>query len=178
MISFSAGPWRFHLRAAAVIRDGDFVLLHRVGSDPFWALPGGRVELGETAEAAVRREMREELDSEVEVGPLMLLLENLYSYRDRPQHGVELYFPVRLPAGSALRDKTATFERQELSGGLNGEAPTPVRLEFRWFHATELAALDLRPAALADLLSTPPGTLQHRVHDGQPLRDLPAPARP
>lgn len=164
MISFGAGAWRFHLRAAAVIRDGDFVLLHRVGSDPFWALPGGRVELGETAEAAVRREMREELGSEVQVDPLMLLLENLYDYRGRPQHGIELYFPVRLPAGSVLLDKTAAFERLEASSGLNGEAPSPVRLEFRWFHAMELASLDLRPACLADLLASPPqGAPRHLV---------------
>lgn len=170
MISFGAGAWRFHLRAAAVIRDGDFVLLHRVGPDPFWALPGGRVELGETAEAAVRREMQEELGSEVRVGPLMLLLENLYSYRGQPQHGVELYFPVHLPEASALLDKAAAFERLEISSGLNGEAPATVRLEFRWFHATELAALDLRPACLAGLLAAPteaaPRHLVQQAHGG------------
>ncbi|WP_348753724.1 NUDIX domain-containing protein, partial [uncultured Aquincola sp.] len=67
MISFSNSDWRFNLRAAAVVRHADFVLLHRLAGDAFWALPGGRVEMGETAEAAVRREMREELGTDVDV---------------------------------------------------------------------------------------------------------------
>jgi hypothetical protein len=40
MISFTTGEWRFHLRAAAIVRNGDFVLLHRMADGPFWALPG------------------------------------------------------------------------------------------------------------------------------------------
>lgn len=84
MISFLAGEWRFHLRAAAVVRHGDFVLLHRLANDAFWALPGGRVEMGETAEAAVRREMREELATEVQVAGLLAVVENLFRYRGRP----------------------------------------------------------------------------------------------
>jgi ADP-ribose pyrophosphatase YjhB (NUDIX family) len=61
MLSFDAGAWRFNLRAAAIIRNVDRVLLHRLIGDDFWALPGGRVEAGETAQAAVGGEMREEI---------------------------------------------------------------------------------------------------------------------
>lgn len=169
MISFDAGPWRFHLRAAAIIRDGDRVLLHRVGDDPFWALPGGRVEIGETAEAAVRREMQEELGSEVRVERLESVVENLFSYRGRQQHGLELHFAVALPEGSALLGMPS-FERWENSGGLNGEPATAVSLSFRWFHRDELAGLDLRPAFLADQLSEPSGdaAIRHIVHDDHP----------
>ncbi|MCX2860272.1 NUDIX domain-containing protein [Paucibacter sp. PLA-PC-4] len=170
MISFDAGPWRFHLRAAAIIRDGERVLLHRVGDDPFWALPGGRVEIGETAEAAVRREMHEELGSEVRVERLESVVENLFSYRGRQQHGLELHFAVALPDGSALLGMPS-FERWEHSGGLNGDTATAVTLSFRWFHRNELAGLDLRPAVLAGQLSEPSGdaAIRHFVHDDHSL---------
>ncbi|WP_395848191.1 hypothetical protein [Cystobacter fuscus] len=46
MLSFDTPTHRFHLRAAAVIRQGPRVLLHRLETDTFWALPGGRVEPG------------------------------------------------------------------------------------------------------------------------------------
>lgn len=155
MISFDAGDWRFHLRAAAVIRDGDRVLLHRMERDAFWALPGGRVEIGEPAEQAVRRELREELDTEVQVGQLLWVVENLYLYRERPQHGVELHFLVRLPEGSPLLQRES-FERGEWGVGLNGGPASAVRLLFRWFTTQELAGLDLRPALLREALAAPP----------------------
>jgi ADP-ribose pyrophosphatase YjhB (NUDIX family) len=168
MISFDAGPWRFHLRAAAIIRDGARVLLHRVGDDKFWALPGGRVEIGETAEAAVRREMREELGSEVRVERLEAVVENLFSYRGRQQHGVEFHFGLSLPDDSLLIGKP-WFERFETRGGLHGEPASIIRLEFRWFHASELAALDLRPSFLSTRLADSRGAalIEHIIHDEQ-----------
>jgi 8-oxo-dGTP diphosphatase len=55
----------------AVILDGDRVLLVRRGGQPSagkWSLPGGLVELGETTEEAIRRELREECSLEVTLG--------------------------------------------------------------------------------------------------------------
>ena len=46
----------------AVILDGDCVLLVQRGQEPLkgeWSLPGGVVEIGETLEVAVAREVRE-----------------------------------------------------------------------------------------------------------------------
>lgn len=56
-----------------VVLRGDAVLLVRRGQAPAlgaWSLPGGRQELGETAEAAGRRELLEETG--LTVGPMML----------------------------------------------------------------------------------------------------------
>ena len=56
----------------AVVRDdAGRLLLIRRGHEPsrgLWSLPGGRVEPGETLEAAVVREVREETGLEVRVG--------------------------------------------------------------------------------------------------------------
>ena len=58
---------------AAVVDGGRLLLLRLAPRDeaPFWALPGGGREAGESEEACVAREIREEAGIEVEVGPLL-----------------------------------------------------------------------------------------------------------
>ena len=56
-------PERPIVGVGAVIVDGDRVLLIKRGQAPLkgeWSLPGGAVEVGETLEEGIRREVREE----------------------------------------------------------------------------------------------------------------------
>ena len=58
---------------AVIMQDGKIVLVKR-RFEPLagqWSLPGGRLELGETLEAGLAREMHEETGLEVEVGPVV-----------------------------------------------------------------------------------------------------------
>lgn len=164
MVSFGAGEWRFNLRAAAVVRHGDFVLLHRRETDAFWALPGGRVEIGETAEAAVRREVREELGVDVQACALRAVVENFFRHGGRAQHGVELHFDVALPDGCGLIGCEPFARVEECATGLNGDGVASGRLLFQWFRLRDLGGLDLRPALLRDSLLAGPG-VRHFVHD-------------
>ncbi len=69
----------------AVVWDGSCVLLERRGQPPAqgsWAIPGGLVEIGETAEDAVRREVQEECGIEIEVGPVLGLFQPIHRDND------------------------------------------------------------------------------------------------
>lgn len=64
----------------AIIFRGAQVLLVRRGREPAlgkWSLPGGLVELGESMERAVRREVLEETGLEVQVGGLLVALDRI-----------------------------------------------------------------------------------------------------
>jgi 8-oxo-dGTP diphosphatase len=87
-------PKRPLVGVGAVIWDGSRVLLERRGRPPAegaWSLPGGLMEVGETAEEAVRREVGEECGIEVTVGPLLGLFEPIH--RD-PDGRVRYHFVV------------------------------------------------------------------------------------
>ena len=73
-------PDRPFVGVGAVIVDGERVVLVKRGSPPLkgeWSLPGGAVEVGETLEACVAREMTEETGLEVEVGPVIEVFDRI-----------------------------------------------------------------------------------------------------
>ena len=73
-------PERPIVAVGAVILDGDRVLLVKRGQEPLkgeWSLPGGAVEIGETLQAALVREVREETCLDIEVGPVVEVLDSI-----------------------------------------------------------------------------------------------------
>jgi 8-oxo-dGTP diphosphatase len=92
-MSRHARPARPVLGAAAVVLQEGRVLLIRRGQPPDageWSIPGGAVELGESVDEALRRELREETGLEIAVGAFLEAYERI----ERDAEGVRFHFVI------------------------------------------------------------------------------------
>jgi 8-oxo-dGTP diphosphatase len=94
--------------AGVTVRNGQILLAQRNAWDSEggkWEFPGGKVESGEDPRAALKREFREELGVDPEVGPV---LEAISVVKD-PHHLILLYFQCNL-----LRDEPVAIDCQQV----------------------------------------------------------------
>lgn len=124
-------PRRPMVGVGAVVLWDSRVLLERRGQPPAqgsWSLPGGLVDVGETLEQAVAREVREECNIEVTVGPLLGVFEPIVHDDDgriRYHYVVLDYLAVYASGEAAIGDDAA---------------------ELQWVPVDELDAYPLLPA--------------------------------
>jgi 8-oxo-dGTP diphosphatase len=99
-------PERPILGVGALIFREDYILLIERGKEPlkgYWSLPGGVVEVGETLEQAIRREIREETSLEIEILEVLEIFERIMRDGEgRPEyHYVLIDYLCRANEGQA-----------------------------------------------------------------------------
>ncbi len=151
-IQFGDEERQFLYRTAAVALNGDLVLLQRIGDAKFWCLPGGRMEMGETAEDGLRRELREETGMEADVGRLLWVIENFYGQGRLRLHEIGLYFLVRF-------DPTSPAYKQEWTG----QEEDGTELTFLWWPVADLVRVNLLPEMLRRALRQIPNTPEYHI---------------
>lgn len=136
------------LGVSAIVFDGrGRVLLVRRGQPPaqgFWHAPGGKLEAGEGLAEGARREVREETGLEVEIGPIMAVVER----RQEGFHYVIIDFLAQLkdPAQTAARpaddaDDCAWVAEEELGQYPVAEGLLPILERARLAHRGHAAGL-------------------------------------
>lgn len=155
MIVIDTAESRFQLRAGALIRSSDHILIHRAVGETFWSLPGGRVEFHEAGAETLAREIEEEIGCKAAVGPLRFIIENFFELSGRRVHEVGFYYEAELSQPLPFHETEIVHRVKDGSADL----------EFRWAPATQ-AALDrfeLVPPTLRDLVEAGPEGIRHFV---------------
>ena len=82
---------RFRLRAAAIIIEDNCVLFATNDSENYYYSIGGAIELGETAEEAIKREVLEETGVNYEIDRLAFIQENFFERSDGMLKGLKCH---------------------------------------------------------------------------------------
>jgi 8-oxo-dGTP pyrophosphatase MutT (NUDIX family) len=130
------------------LRAGKVLLCKSIKNNYFY-LPGGHVDFGETAAAALAREFVEETGLAAKVGSLALIHEHFFRQGPHLRHELNLVFHVELDT-----DQVSSREK---------------KLGFEWIAIDALGELDLRPDVHRAWLAHPPEPAMPPEWMSQPL---------
>jgi ADP-ribose pyrophosphatase YjhB (NUDIX family) len=146
----------FGVRVAAVVeRDGSLLLVRhqKPDRDPYWVLPGGRLEPGETIPECAARELAEETGLEASFSGILYVSEFLREGR----HTVDIVARMALEGdGEAILGSDP-----ELAPGTE-----PTLREVRWVGVGELREIELLPASIKERLLGGDKWVPHNVYVG------------
>lgn len=131
----------FGVRVGAVVeRDGALLLVRheKPGRDPYWVLPGGRLEPGEAIPECAERELLEETGLRGRFAGVLYVSEFLAENR----HTVDVTARVEAPRGEARLGSDPEVE----------EGSEPTLRELRWIETGELENIPLLPGWIKERL--------------------------
>ena len=136
---------RVRLVALAVIRDGPRLLVRRYtapNGDRYYRPLGGAVEFGERAAQTARRELREEIDAEIENVRHLATLEDLFQRNGEPAHQIVFLFEAQFVDRSLYAAELIV-----------GTESSGKRIQAVWIDASRPLDGPLYPKGLMELLT-------------------------
>ncbi len=149
--TFRTPEGNFNYRVAGVICQDDKLLVMKEEATPHWYLPGGRVKLHEAAEAALKREIEEELGLPITIQRPLWLVESFFVLEGTEDkfHELCLYYLVDLPYTEL---PAADVWRQKDSDGAEHI--------FRWLTVEEVKETHFYPVCLKESFPNLPNHLE------------------
>jgi 8-oxo-dGTP diphosphatase len=127
---------RFHNLVRGLILEDDMVLVAHAHGASNTFLPGGHIEVGESASAALARELMEEIGMASRVGQFLGCLEHRWDESGCEHYEINHVFRLHVPA---------------LSPGVDPQSRED-HLALFWLPVNQLSERNLQPAALIGLI--------------------------
>lgn len=87
-ITINVEDYKLNVRTAGVIMHNNKILTHKNKNKEHYALIGGRVQIGEDSETAIKREIMEEIGKEVEITGYISTIENFFEMKGEKYHEI------------------------------------------------------------------------------------------
>lgn len=154
-VTFQTDVGRFNYRVAGVLIHENRLLVMTDERSPYYYLPGGRVSMNEESTMAIKREIKEELDVEVEATQLLWIVENFFVEQQSQEqfHEIGIYYLLQLTEEDILK-RGQEFIMNE--GGYK-------KLSFLWLPLEKIKHLNIYPLFLKERIMNLPQVPEHLV---------------
>ena len=87
-LTIDVEDYKLNIRAVVVIIHNNKILVHKNINSDHYALLGGRVKIGEDSETTVKREIKEELNKDIDVTGYIGTIENFFEMKGSKFHEI------------------------------------------------------------------------------------------
>lgn len=140
-ITIDIEDYKLNIRAAGVIIHNNKILTHRNTNSDHYALPGGRIEIGEDSAEAVKREILEETGKEAETTGYIATIENFFKLDDKKYHEILFIHKVEF---TNEEDKKIQHTMKNIEG--------KEYLKYEWIDLDKIEEYPLKPDMLKEIL--------------------------
>ena len=140
-ITIDVDDYKLNVRAAGVMIHNGKILVHRNVNSDHYALIGGRVEIGESSDNTIKREIKEELGKDIEITGYIATIENFFEMKGSKYH--EILF-VHQAEFINDEDKKIEYTLKNKEG--------KDYLQYEWLDLNKIEEYPLYPKAIQTIL--------------------------
>ena len=144
-IKIKTDDYNFKFRVSGLIIKNNKLLFVDMDDSGFLCLPGGYVELGETTEDAVKRELLEEVGKKFNISKYLGVVENYFINKySKKVHEISFYYLMSPIENIDTNNFTIT----------ENDKGHKIKLDFKWIDLKEVNNYDIRPSFLKQILES------------------------
>ncbi len=142
-LSLDVKDYKLNIRAGVVITHNNKILVHKNINKEHYCLPGGRVEIGESSEQTIKREMQEELAKQIEIKRYVATIENFFIMENKKYHEIYFLYEVEF---LKEEDKNINHTMHNKEG--------KEYLQYEWLDLDKIEDYNILPKCLKKILKT------------------------
>ena len=140
-ITIDVEDYKLNVRTAGIIIHNNKLLVHKNINEEHYALIGGRIEIGENSEHALKREIQEELGKEIEVTGNIATIENFFYMKSHKYHEIMFVHKAEFvnEEDKKIEDAIKNIEGKEY-------------LKYEWLNLNHIDKYLLKPKVIKEIL--------------------------